>query len=62
MNLTRLTPENAHQFIGHKIRFQTRGQFLVKEIRSVSPSGHTIYIDHPDLNNCLQIKRRIEVL
>ena len=58
MNLVRLTPENVFQYIGHEVIFKTRNTHVVKNIISVSDSGKTIQIDHPDLQNCLQLVTR----
>jgi len=57
-NLIRLTPENVRLYIGREIMFRTRGDFIFKKIKSVSKTGKTIYIDHPDLQNSLQIVSR----
>lgn len=58
MNTIRLTRENALLHIGSEIIFQTRRQHIIKRIISVSLSGKTITIDHPDLKNTLQIGKR----
>jgi len=58
MNLVKLTPENVKDFIGHEIMFRTRKQHVIKTIIGVSPTGKTIYIDHPDLGNNLEIVNR----
>ena len=57
-NLTRLTPENVNGYIGREIMFRTRNDFIFKIIKSVSKTGKTVYIDHPDLQNALQIVSR----
>jgi hypothetical protein len=60
--VVRLTPENVSSYIGMEIQFGTRGGLATGFINSVSKSGKTIQIDHPDLNNSLQIvPRRILV-
>lgn len=56
--LVKLTPDNASQYIGHQIQFKTRKTTITKTILRVSETGKTIYIDHPDLNNCLEIVSR----
>jgi hypothetical protein len=53
-----ITPENAKQYIGRDIEFKTRGQKMSKTILDVSETGKSIRIDHPDLNNTLQIVTR----
>ena len=58
MDLIQLTPENVFQYIGREIIFETRGQHVVKRIIRASLSGRTIRIDHPDLDNALQIVSR----
>jgi hypothetical protein len=58
MNTTRLTPANALQYIGYEIIFKSRKNNLCKRIIGVSNTGNTIYIEHPDLKNCLQIVTR----
>ena len=54
----RLTPENAGNYIGKNIIFKTRKTRIVKKIISVSNTGKTICIEHPDLGNHLQIVTR----
>jgi hypothetical protein len=58
MNTIRLTPENAFQYIGYEILFKTRDNHIIKRIISVSNSGNSIKIDHPDLQNSLQLVTR----
>ncbi len=61
MNLIRLTPENASNYIGYEILFKSRGIHIVKKIISVSRTS--VRIDHPDLHNSLQIiSRKVYVL
>lgn len=63
MNLIRITPDNVKNYIGHNIIFNSRNQKYIKRIVSVSDSGNSIKIEHPDLNNCLQIvSRRVYVI
>jgi len=57
-NVIKLTPANAHQYIGHEIQFKTRGHDIVKRIINVSETGLSITIDHPDLKNNLQLVSR----
>jgi hypothetical protein len=58
MNSIRLTPDNAYKYIGHEIVFNTRNNRIVKRIISVSNTGKSIQIEHPDLQNSLQIVSR----
>jgi hypothetical protein len=58
MNTIRLTPENVFQYIGYEIIFKTRKNHIVTRINYVSPTGKTIYIKHPDLQDNLQIVSR----
>ena len=58
MNLIKLTPENASQYIGCEVMFKTRKQYVVKKILGVSDTGKSIQIDHPDLKDNLQIVTR----
>ncbi len=60
MRLIRLTHNNAINYIGFPILFKSRGEFIVKKIVSVSPTSITI--EHSDLNNCLDIRRKIFVI
>lgn len=53
-----LTPENVHQYIGREIIFKTRKGHIVKRIISVCNSGESVTIDHPDLQNRLEIVSR----
>ena len=57
-DLIRLTPDNVRMYLGYEIMFRTRGDFIFKKIKSVSKTGKTVYIDHPDLQNSLQIVSR----
>jgi len=54
----RLTSDNAKNYIGHNIRFTSRGESVIKKILGVSDSGKSIKIDHPDLKNSLEIVNR----
>lgn len=56
--MIQVTPEHAHECIGRDIIFKTRGHYMTKTVLSVSESGKSINIDHPDLNNQLQIVTR----
>lgn len=58
MNIVKLTPENVVLYIGRDILFKTRKTRTIKRIMGVSNSGKTIQIDHPDLQNKLQIVSR----
>jgi hypothetical protein len=58
MNLIKLTQQNAFKYIGNSIIFKTRNKYNIKQINGVSVTGKTVYIDHPDLNNSLQIVTR----
>ena len=59
----RLTSNNASQYIGHEIIFKTRGNnHVIRRIIGVSPTGKTVYIEYPDLNNNLVISRKIDVI
>lgn len=63
MNTVRLTPENVFQYIGYDIIFKTRNKDIIKQIISVSETGNSITIDHPDLKNSLQIvTRKVHVI
>ena len=57
-DLVKLTPENAQQYTGYNILFKTRKQYIVKQIVGVSKTGKSISIEHPDLNNSLEITSR----
>ena len=56
--LIRLTPENSSGYVGFEIVFNTRGNNILKKINRVSETGKTLYIDHLDLRNNLQIVGR----
>ena len=58
MNTIRLTPTNVFQYIGYEIIFKTRKSHIIKKIISVSNTGKTIKIEHPDLQNNLEIESR----
>ena len=56
MELIKLTPANAKNYIGYEILFKTRNSYIVKKILGVTPTS--IWIDHPDLDNSIQIVTR----
>lgn len=56
--IVQITPENAKEYVGQLIMFTSRGHTTYKNILGVSFSGKSIHIDHPDLNNCLQLVTR----
>ena len=58
MRLIKLTSENSKFYIDSTIVFRTRGRKCFSTIKRVSKSGKTIYIDHPDLQNSLQVVSR----
>lgn len=61
MYLVRLNPQNALTYIGYNILFKTRGKYIVKKIISISNTS--VRINHPDLNNQLEmISRKVFVI
>jgi len=60
MELCRLTPQNAHGYIGYEVLFKSRGASIVKKLISVSKTS--VQVDHPDLCNNITFSRRIYVL
>lgn len=63
MRLETLTSENAAQYIGYNILYNSRGQVKMATILSVSETGKTISIDDPELKNALQtVTRKIYVI
>ena len=58
MNTIKLTPDNVSQYIGREILFRTRGNYIVKRIIRISDTCKTVYIDHPDLKDSLEIVSR----
>ncbi len=54
----RITPQNSHQFVGHDVRFRTRGQFVTVRMIEVTNTGKTARIEWPDLDNHLQLVSR----
>ena len=61
MFLVRLNPQNALTYIGYNILFKTRGKYIEKKIISVSNTS--VRINHPDLNNQLEmISRKVFVI
>lgn len=58
MKLLRLTPDNVRYYLDKEIIFKSRGKHIVKIILGISKSGKSIKIDHPDLQNSLQIVSR----
>jgi hypothetical protein len=58
MRFIKLTKHNVFQHVGNLILFKTRNQYTIKKMDGISPTGKTIYIQHHDLNNSLQIVTR----
>ena len=58
-SLVRLTPNNVNNYLGFNIVFNSRGKNIIKRLNRISETSRTLYIDHPDLGNNLQIGRRI---
>ena len=58
--LVRLTPENAYKYIGYQIMFKTRGEYIIKKIIRLNPSGAVI--DHPDLKDLVVYSRCMYVI
>lgn len=56
MELVRITPQNVANYIGCDIMFKTRGCNVIKKILGVSNTY--VKIDHPDLDNSLEIVSR----
>jgi hypothetical protein len=59
-SMVRLTPENAYKYIGYQIMFKTRGEYIIKKIIRLNPSGAVI--DHPDLKNLVVYSRCMYVI
>jgi hypothetical protein len=59
MTLIKLTPENAQNYIDRNVIFKTRRKHIVKKIIGVSYTGKTVYIEHSDLGNQIQIVTRV---
>lgn len=59
MTLIKLTPENAQNYIGRNVIFKTRRKHIIKKITGVSHTGKTVYIEHHDLCNQIQIVTRV---
>lgn len=61
MELIRLTQKNVSKYIGYEIIFKTRNNHVVKKILDIKNT--CVKIDHPDLNNNLEIvSRKIYVI
>lgn len=58
MNTIRLTPENVFQYIGYEIIFKSNNNHIIKRINNVSNSGKSVHIEHPELQNTLEIVSR----
>ena len=59
----RLTLDIVHDTVGNRIRFKSRGVMQESTIVGVARSGKSIAITGDgDLNNCLNLARKIEVL
>lgn len=63
MELIRLTPENASQYVGYSILFKSRNELQLSKILDVSDSGKSVQIQHNDLESRLQtVSRKIYVI
>jgi hypothetical protein len=63
MNLVKLTPENASQYVGYNILFntpKTSDTYIVRKI--IRLTSKTVIIDYPKLNNSLTLDRKIHVI
>ena len=58
MNTVRLKTDNVFQYIGYEIIFKKHNCNVVKRIIGVSKTGKSIQIEHPNLQNNLQIESR----
>ena len=59
---TRLTPKNVKQYIGYEIIFKSGGKEVKRRIKRASESGKSITVDYPDLQNTLNLTRKIHVI
>jgi hypothetical protein len=63
MNLVKLTPENASQYVGYNIIFKTRKTSDTYSVRKIiSVTSISVKIDYPELNNSLTLTRKIHVI
>ena len=61
-NWIRLTENNAHKYVGHRVRYKSRGVQKEHNILTVAESGKSIKIDNDgDLGTRLNVKRKIYV-
>ena len=61
-NWIRLTENNAHKYVGHQVRYQSRGVQKEHNMLTFADSGKSIKIDNDgDLGCCLNVKRKIYV-
>ena len=60
---TILTPENVTDYVGREILFTYNGALVKRTLLKVSKCRKTIYVDHPETNNFLQLGcRRIVII
>lgn len=59
MFLIRLTQENASQYVGYSILFNSRGKLQYSRILGISDTGRSLRIQYEDLGGTLGIKRKI---
>ena len=59
-DMIKLNAENAHQYLGCKILFKTKinGQLKWIEKKILGVNKKSVKIDHPDLNNNIEIVSR----
>ena len=52
---TKLTPENVTDYVGREILFTYKDNIVKRTLLKVSECRKTIYVDHPETNNFLQL-------
>ena len=57
--LIRLTNTNANQYIGNYVLYKTRNKSKINKILGVSENRNLIYVNNADLNNNLNINRKL---
>jgi len=59
---TKLTPENVTDYVGREILFTYKGSIVKRTLLKVSECRKTIYVDHPETKNFLQLGGRRVVI
>ena len=58
MKYVKVDQYNSYKFINQLVIFNSRKNLTEAIVKDVTKSGNTLIIDHPDLNNTVQVVSR----